>query len=427
LRHREVRLAYVLKRKRAPHIVNEFSEIRPLLRQSARQGSRTDGERPRHCLHTRPAMRQKPVDFAFNRGAQGACSRSTGLRSFFAIRTKRFQQVSVGRHERQAQHIVGEVQRVRFSSKLDPAIVEPVEILQIGDPRVRAKHPARTDFAAGRLPQSFDDDRKPELADLPEKMPWHADITCRERHALCSRHDRRPHVYHTGIAGEMRESLTKVFAGGNGIEEKARFSRVCLLRKVKSERSVRNGFRRVLDEPRLAERGHPLLTIIRIVVGQPRPSQQSRRVDVAVLKNDERAPRRETADGCCRSPCDAHGNSPVSRTFANILFLPRKSNRCGRNGERSRRALLARGELQAFVGRCVVTEAWRSDAGEAMRGLIALIVVVYLIGVGVALAPTIQSKWNSASAAAFADSVGRNLPYALAWPARAYRSIAERG
>jgi hypothetical protein len=34
-----------------------------------------------------------------------------------------------------------------------------------------------------------------------------------------------------------------------------------------------------------------------------------------------------------------------------------------------------------------------------MRGLIALIVVVYLVGVGVALAPTVQSKWNTASAA----------------------------
>jgi hypothetical protein len=62
-----------------------------------------------------------------------------------------------------------------------------------------------------------------------------------------------------------------------------------------------------------------------------------------------------------------------------------------------------------------------------MRVLIALIVIVYLVGVGVALAPTIQEKWNSASAAEFANSVGQGLPYALAWPARLYRSIVDRG
>jgi Flp pilus assembly pilin Flp len=32
-----------------------------------------------------------------------------------------------------------------------------------------------------------------------------------------------------------------------------------------------------------------------------------------------------------------------------------------------------------------------------MRGLIALIVIVYLVGVGVALAPTVETKWNSAT------------------------------
>jgi hypothetical protein len=33
-----------------------------------------------------------------------------------------------------------------------------------------------------------------------------------------------------------------------------------------------------------------------------------------------------------------------------------------------------------------------------MRALIALAVIIYLVGVGVALSPTIQAKWNSASA-----------------------------
>ena len=34
-----------------------------------------------------------------------------------------------------------------------------------------------------------------------------------------------------------------------------------------------------------------------------------------------------------------------------------------------------------------------------MRMLISLVVIVYLVGVGVVLSPTIQSKWNSGTAA----------------------------
>lgn len=59
-----------------------------------------------------------------------------------------------------------------------------------------------------------------------------------------------------------------------------------------------------------------------------------------------------------------------------------------------------------------------------MRLLITLIVVVYLVGIGVVLAPTIQSKWNSEPASALASGVYQALPGALAWPARAYRSIS---
>ncbi len=61
-----------------------------------------------------------------------------------------------------------------------------------------------------------------------------------------------------------------------------------------------------------------------------------------------------------------------------------------------------------------------------MRAIIALIVIVYLIGVGVVLAPTIQAKWSSAPASDLATSVGQALPNALAWPASAYHSIAGR-
>jgi hypothetical protein len=62
-----------------------------------------------------------------------------------------------------------------------------------------------------------------------------------------------------------------------------------------------------------------------------------------------------------------------------------------------------------------------------MRVIIALIVIVYLVGVGVALSPTFQAKWNSASASDFTASIAQALPDALAWPARAFRSITGRG
>ena len=62
-----------------------------------------------------------------------------------------------------------------------------------------------------------------------------------------------------------------------------------------------------------------------------------------------------------------------------------------------------------------------------MRALIALIVIVYLVGVGVALAPTIQAKWSAASASDLAAGVGQALPNALAWPVRAYHSVTNKG
>ena len=58
-----------------------------------------------------------------------------------------------------------------------------------------------------------------------------------------------------------------------------------------------------------------------------------------------------------------------------------------------------------------------------MRLLIALILIVYLIGVGVVLAPTVAGKWNTATAAELTASVGQALPNAFAWPVAAYHSI----
>jgi hypothetical protein len=61
-----------------------------------------------------------------------------------------------------------------------------------------------------------------------------------------------------------------------------------------------------------------------------------------------------------------------------------------------------------------------------MRVLIALLVIAYLVGVGVALAPTIKANWSTGPASQFVESVATELPRALSWPATVYRSIAEK-
>ena len=58
-----------------------------------------------------------------------------------------------------------------------------------------------------------------------------------------------------------------------------------------------------------------------------------------------------------------------------------------------------------------------------MRLLIALIVIIYLVGVGVILSPTVRSEWNSAPASVLAESIARELPDALAWPVRVARGL----
>jgi hypothetical protein len=56
-----------------------------------------------------------------------------------------------------------------------------------------------------------------------------------------------------------------------------------------------------------------------------------------------------------------------------------------------------------------------------------LIVIIYIVGIGVALSPTVEAKWSGGSASEFATGVAQALPGAVAWPARAYHSIADRG
>jgi hypothetical protein len=64
--------------------------------------------------------------------------------------------------------------------------------------------------------------------------------------------------------------------------------------------------------------------------------------------------------------------------------------------------------------------AWENDA---MRALIGLLLIVYLVGVGVVLAPSLRADWSAAPAAALASSLAKDLPGALAWPEKAYRKL----
>ena len=62
-----------------------------------------------------------------------------------------------------------------------------------------------------------------------------------------------------------------------------------------------------------------------------------------------------------------------------------------------------------------------------MRNVVAVIAIVYLVGVGVVLAPTVQAKWNTAPASDLAASISQELPVALAWPAALFRGMAGPG
>ncbi|HEY1888085.1 MAG TPA: hypothetical protein VGG86_18855, partial [Roseiarcus sp.] len=62
--------------------------------------------------------------------------------------------------------------------------------------------------------------------------------------------------------------------------------------------------------------------------------------------------------------------------------------------------------------------------GYLMRLLLALIIIIYLVGVGVVLSPIIRSTWNSEPASVLTDRVVQALPDALAWPVRAVHSFA---
>jgi hypothetical protein len=55
-----------------------------------------------------------------------------------------------------------------------------------------------------------------------------------------------------------------------------------------------------------------------------------------------------------------------------------------------------------------------------MRSVLAVILITYLIGVGIVLSPTIRST----PASYLSASIGQQMPYALAWPARVVRDAS---
>jgi hypothetical protein len=61
-----------------------------------------------------------------------------------------------------------------------------------------------------------------------------------------------------------------------------------------------------------------------------------------------------------------------------------------------------------------------------MQTVVAILVIIYLVGVGVVLAPTVRENWNSATTPHFFASIGDDMPRALSWPVRVYHH-AERG
>jgi hypothetical protein len=60
-----------------------------------------------------------------------------------------------------------------------------------------------------------------------------------------------------------------------------------------------------------------------------------------------------------------------------------------------------------------------------MRTFFALVVIIYLVGIGVVLAPTISLKWAGGTASELFGSVLQELPGALAWPVTMYHRMMD--
>jgi hypothetical protein len=61
-----------------------------------------------------------------------------------------------------------------------------------------------------------------------------------------------------------------------------------------------------------------------------------------------------------------------------------------------------------------------------MGGIPTLLVVVYLVGIGVVLAPTVQGEWSTSTPSDFFGSILQELPVAAAWPVTLYHRTMDR-
>ncbi len=61
-----------------------------------------------------------------------------------------------------------------------------------------------------------------------------------------------------------------------------------------------------------------------------------------------------------------------------------------------------------------------------MRTFIEILLVFYLAGVGVVLAPTLKASWSNGSASRCVGNAATELQRAFSWPAIVYRNIAEK-
>ena len=58
-----------------------------------------------------------------------------------------------------------------------------------------------------------------------------------------------------------------------------------------------------------------------------------------------------------------------------------------------------------------------------MGRLLSLLVLVYVIGIAVQLAPSAQAGWDTQSASQLVAGMVEELPHAAAWPVRAVESF----
>jgi hypothetical protein len=73
---------------------------------------------------------------------------------------------------------------------------------------------------------------------------------------------------------------------------------------------------------------------------------------------------------------------------------------------------------------CYRVASLGDNSGTKMRLLLAIIVIIYLVGVGVVLSPIIRSTWTTEPASVLADHVVQALPDALTWPMKAAHAFA---